>query len=414
MEHGNIEAAFAWAERSRARAFADALATDGQTAVSAIQLHELQRQLPEKTAVLCIFTTGVLENDMPMLRKIPQDNPLHAYLLLPAQTICFLITKDDCHARLTKLNPNLFSANSPRGFDVARLMKTAVLSHLYKSLCHFDELDFTNYHITVVPHGPLHRVPFTAVFAAGLGQLPRLTYAPSCTLLQFGQTHPSQQGGALAVGYNGTLNGQPLRYTEAEVVEVSRLLQGQAIIGLEPKKERLRALAAQQQWLHFACHGFFDTQQPMRSYLQTGEGEQLTAEEILNSWTLDARLVILSACETAVSHILRGDEPMGLIRAFLYAGAQAVLATQWSVDDLATALFMGRFYRTVTANPEGALADALVATQQWLQSASRETIQQLAHAMGLDGVDNGRLQTLPNDAPFADPIYWAGFQLVMR
>lgn len=407
---GDAAAAFHWAERSRARAFAEAVANNAQD--KPVSLVDLQAKLPQDTAVLCTFTTGVLENDVPMLAALPADNPLRPHLLLPAETFCFAITRTTCELKQTKLNPNMFSANSPRGFDVANLLKTAVSTRLYQFLCQFESVDLTDKRLVVVPHGPLHRVPFAAVLAAGLGELPRLTYAPSCTLLKVGGKRPFTPNATLAIGYNGTLgDAQPLRYTETEVRDVVAQLGGEAISGASPKKAQLHDAVSAQQWLHFACHGFFDTAQPLRSYLQTGEDEQLTAEEILTTWQLNARLVVLSACETAVSHILRGDEPMGLIRAFLYAGAEAVLATQWPVDDLATALLMGRFYRTIAAAPDAPLADALLTAQTWLRTATVAQIEALIGEMGLV-VENGRFAQHPAPAPFADPIYWAAFQLV--
>jgi len=62
---------------------------------------------------------------------------------------------------------------------------------------------------------------------------------------------------------------------------------------------------------------------------------------------LNASLVVLSACESGLGRIFRGDEVVGFTRAMFYAGTPAVLATLWSVDDQSTARFMAGFYRAL-------------------------------------------------------------------
>jgi CHAT domain-containing protein len=72
-------------------------------------------------------------------------------------------------------------------------------------------------------------------------------------------------------------------------------------------------------------------------------------------------LVTLSACETAISAVMPGDELIGLTHAFISAGATRVLASLWTVQDEAAASFMPRFYERLRA--DGQPAQALRATQ---------------------------------------------------
>jgi CHAT domain-containing protein len=60
---------------------------------------------------------------------------------------------------------------------------------------------------------------------------------------------------------------------------------------------------------------------------------------------LDADLVVLSACQTALGKEIKGEGLVGLTRAFFYAGAPRVVASLWQVNDLATAELMKKFYR---------------------------------------------------------------------
>jgi CHAT domain-containing protein len=60
---------------------------------------------------------------------------------------------------------------------------------------------------------------------------------------------------------------------------------------------------------------------------------------------LNADLVVLSACQTALGKDVKGEGLVGLTRGFMHAGAPRVVASLWSVKDEATAELMKRFYR---------------------------------------------------------------------
>src|SRR5262249_51172929 len=103
--------------------------------------------------------------------------------------------------------------------------------------------------------------------------------------------------------------------------------------------------------LHFATHGVLDSRHPELSGLVPSEYDQrgqpqdgvLRLNDIYNL-RLDADLVVLSACRTALGKEVRGEGLIGLTRGFMYAGAARVLASLWSVEDKATADLMGKLY----------------------------------------------------------------------
>jgi CHAT domain-containing protein len=97
---------------------------------------------------------------------------------------------------------------------------------------------------------------------------------------------------------------------------------------------------------------------------------------------LDADLVVLSACQTALGKDVRGEGLIGLTRGFMYAGSKQVLASLWKVDDAATAEFMKRFYR-------GIIKDKLPVITA-LKRAQTE------------------MKAIPR---FKAPFYWAAFSL---
>ena len=104
--------------------------------------------------------------------------------------------------------------------------------------------------------------------------------------------------------------------------------------------------------IHFATHGLINSEHPELSGLvlslvdQNGKPQDgfLRMSEIFNL-RLPADLVVLSACQTALGKEIKGEGLVGLTRAFMYAGAERVVASLWQVDDQATAELMRYFYR---------------------------------------------------------------------
>ena len=407
---GREAEAFAWAERARAQAFAEGVAIAGERpfADNIISLPKLQATIPTNTTLLSYFTTGVLEQDMPLLQAIPANNPLREHILTSAKTICFAITSTATQVNECPIDPNLFATHSPRGFDANRFLKPAVLQRLHNDLIGSTK----ETHFIIIPHGPLHRVPFTALLSLNEKKV-TLQFAPSGTIyarqresLRVGEGKTAVS--CFAVGYNQIEASRHLKYATEEARFVAHMMGGQAAVDGALSKAKLQHQATTSRYLHFACHGYFDDADPLASYVLVGPDERLTARDVLDNWSLQADLVTLSACETGMSQILRGDEPMGLVRAFLYAGAKDVLVTQWPVDDLATFLLMRQFYKALQTNPTD-LPFALAQAQRWLQEVTAVTIHAIMQAY--------EPFTPPavwsKDAkPFAAPEYWAGFILV--
>jgi CHAT domain-containing protein/tetratricopeptide (TPR) repeat protein len=430
--------AFVWCERARARAFADAVGSgrreDGGVSqigmrnpqLAIVSVMDVQNWLPRGHALLSYFTTGVLARDIPMLRRFPVDNPLREHLLTPARTILFAITSQSFSVRQLSFDPNTLASSSPRHQDRSRFLHPTVLSALHRSLLAPAADVLHARHLHIVPHGPIHQIPFAALGDARQRALlrpggPALSYATSATLLlRKLAVGPAARTDSplpcLAVGYNGSQPQRALRHIEPEARFVASLLGGEAWVGPDITAGALREAVRGRRWLHFACHGQFSSGDALDSFLEIGEGERLTARDVLETWRLQAELVTLSACQSGVSKVLPSDESMGLIRAFLVAGARAVLVSQWRVEDLPTFLLMQRFYtllrQTDVDHPAVALRDA----QLWLRDLSAAAVR--AHlrqpiSEGFAFGESSALAALPSDTrPFAAPRHWAAFVVV--
>ena len=134
----------------------------------------------------------------------------------------------------------------------------------------------------------------------------------------------------------------------AEAQSVSKIYGTTALIGERATESQLRERTGQGvDVLHFATHALFDPVYPLQSSLIMTDGMRavpLTAER-LYAQPLNARLVILSACETGMGQVVSGDELLGLARSFYLGGASSVVSSLWPVDDEATRLFMETFHR---------------------------------------------------------------------
>jgi CHAT domain-containing protein/Flp pilus assembly protein TadD len=141
--------------------------------------------------------------------------------------------------------------------------------------------------------------------------------------------------------------------------------------------------------VHFATHGLIDSRHPELSGIvfsmvdRAGRPQDgfLRLHEIYNL-KLNADLVVLSACQTALGESVRSEGMIGLTRGFMYAGAPQVLASLWSVQDRAAAEFMRRFY--------DALLRRGLAAPAALQSAQLSML---------------------NDSRWSSPYYWSAFVL---
>lgn len=120
----------------------------------------------------------------------------------------------------------------------------------------------------------------------------------------------------------------------------------------------------------------------------------LTADEILGL-RLDADWVVLSACNTASADADAAEAVSGLGRAFLYAGARALLVTNWAVDSAAARLLTSELFRSQAADPSLSRAEALRRAMVTLMNAD---------AGAADGNRAG--------FAYAHPLFWAPFTLI--
>ncbi|MDZ4715737.1 MAG: CHAT domain-containing tetratricopeptide repeat protein [Cytophagales bacterium] len=178
--------------------------------------------------------------------------------------------------------------------------------------------------------------------------------------------------------------------TEREVNTIQQLFTDgtKVVTGLAANEELIKSGALSDfRYLHFATHGIVDETAPelSRIFLQSSENEDgnVYSGEIFNL-QLNAELAVLSACQTGLGKFSKGEGVIGLSRALVYAGADNIMVSYWSVADESTAELMADFYRILLRQdrPNFRLA---------LQTAKCNMI---------------------NQGKFVSPYYWAPFVLI--
>lgn len=288
--------------------------------------------------------------------------------------------------------------------------------------------------IVVVADGILHYVPFAALEEPGRGEplaaRHEVVRIPSVSVLEVlrerssARPRPPRTVAIMADPVFGAWDfrverggsNAERRHPEGEAVlrssrdlglgSLSRLRgsrrEAEAIAALLPASEVFVALdfaanrgtvtdaqLGQYRILHFATHGFLhprhDELTGLVLSLVDAEGHSqdgfLRAHELADL-DLNADLVVLSACHTALGSAIRGEGLLGLPRSLMEAGASAVLVSLWKIDDEATADFMDYFYRGLLVKGLSPGA-ALVQAQRAMRRESR----------------------------WREPFYWAGFEL---
>jgi CHAT domain-containing protein len=299
--------------------------------------------------------------------------------------------------------------------------------------------------LLVVPAGAMAGIPVEALTDRHV-----VSYVPSGTVLaRLGQKARPAEAALLALGDPVFTRAgekaalEPLPGTRREVNALAGLFpRTTVLLGSDASQQRLEELAAsdrlrQFRYLHLATHGVIDAGEPGRSALilaqdhlpdaleQVRQDRHVVAgrvamRDVLETWHLDADLVTLSACRTALGRDGGGDGFVGFSQALLLAGARACVLSLWPVDDTATALLMVRFYKNLLGRREGltaplAKAQALHEAKAWLRELTSQQVDE--QVTRLPKVERGspreRARPLtPQERPFDHPYYWSAFILV--
>lgn len=206
--------------------------------------------------------------------------------------------------------------------------------------------------LLVVPHGPLHRIPFHALHD-GTGFLLRdwvISVSPSIEVAQLASARPARSGPALVVG----VTDEATSFVEREARTVAGVYpSARVLINGEATLAAVRSAASDAGVVHLACHGLFRGDN--LAYSSFRLADRWVGADDIASFSLDGAVLVLSACESGRSGA-GGEQAAGLARGFLSAGARSVVVSQWLADDRCTAELMVNMHHHLAGDADPAAA----------------------------------------------------------
>jgi CHAT domain-containing protein len=341
--------------------------------------------------------------------RLHEQETLLAYYLLDDYSLAFVITTDKFQVVPLPLSGEALQAqvNAFRKFIDTKAVETIQqqTEALYEILIEPVANELTTPRLLIVPHGALHYLPFAALRHPKTGRYLLEQYSlvslPSASVLPFlPQKSDPEPGLPLVVGNPATgpktaallpperAGLEPLPFAAEEAEAIAALYGVEPLLGPAATEQTVRHRVSQAGLVHLAAHGTYNPVTPLNSFIALAPDEQydgqLTVGEVFGLDLQLVELVVLSACQTQLGEVSRGDDVIGLTRAFFFAGAPTVVASLWNVDDQATGQLMKRFYTHLSEGQGKAEA---------LRRAQLETMA---------------------DPKTATPYYWAAFVISGR
>ncbi|MCB1629487.1 MAG: CHAT domain-containing protein, partial [Xanthomonadales bacterium] len=379
---------------------------------------------------------AAVANDLASYRsQLPPGEALLSFAAGDRHLLAFLLTHDDLHMASVDIESTALrlEVDGLRQLLIARGAESewqARAGQFHERLLGPFAAELEALHtLRIAPDGPLHHLPFAAlwdakrqrdllathqlIMADGIATATAQDTTPNRRLLAIGISQAPELPAAAATAEPGLRRGlSALPAVKAEIEALAARTGTRRLLDEEATEATVRAALSAADDVHFAVHAVLDPAHDMESalLLHPGTGMPrddglLTLREIIAELRIPPGLVVLSACETAQGRNLDGEGPLSFARAFGIAGATTTVASLWPVNDRATAQLMTRFYqfRDQGQAPAAALRQAM------LLQAGAASLPESAASDPLRGVGALAPRTRPDSQHH--PYYWASFQI---
>jgi CHAT domain-containing protein len=296
-----------------------------------------------------------LKADEALLEYFFGDTILYMAAVTPSGLKIHTVSADPVRERIYALREIILEQSALT--DHARMQQWHNLSAvLYEQLVKpFASHLKSSRHLIVVPHDVLTYLPFEMLVEEnGDYLLSRfsVSYACSAGLLQ--QQNSMKVSGNFFAGFHADYSDQPefplLPGAVTEVSAIKEIFGFRSSVFSAATADDFARDASNFKIIHLALHSQVNDEKPLFSRLvftRTPEGKSdITANDLYNM-ELNSEIAVLSACETGLGKLQRGEGMMSLSRAFMYANVPSTVISLWKVPDQTTKILMTRFYEAL-------------------------------------------------------------------
>ena len=335
-----------------------------------------QLKYADHTITLPSIQQDLLEKETALVEYFVADSAVYIFVINATATHFEAIPINDLLEKVSLFRTGIYephtnnSTQSDSTYLAYLQQYTSAAHYLYQKLWQPIATKLPK-KVTIINGGVLNLLPFEALLVEAPKRLDRqkgfhyllkdkeLSYGYSATLL-----HQIKNGKAanfskrllaFAPEFMATdSNFVPLIHNIPEVQAIQELLQGDIYTGSVAFRQTFLDQASAYQIIHLATHGKADANIGDYSYLaftatpDTTKERLLYAKDIYNL-SLNAEMIVLSACETGDGEFFKGEGVISLGSAFFYAGAKSIVSTLWSVDDASTKKLVAHFYSGIKA-----------------------------------------------------------------
>ncbi len=339
-----------------------------------VALGDLQAVLAEDEQALVYFTSAGYPAESSTTRDAPSASDLGVVFVVDRRRVSAVRLAPNA-ALLEALREWRFQLGRAEVGPEYRLRRHAhllegargALATLYDQLIRPVRSHLTRPRLLIVPHGPLHQLPFHALFDGQrfLVEEHECAYAPGVSVaVKLLRTARAQHPGPQGVAFAGFALSEPgIPHTREEVTNAAaHFKQAHAYCDAAATRANFAASAGEADIIHLATHGLFRATNPYFSALKLADG--WLDVRALYELKVRAELVVLSTCESGAGHVHGGGDVIGITRGFLGAGARRLVASLWNLHDASAAALMDDFYCSLQANGVTRPAAALRQAQQ--------------------------------------------------
>lgn len=247
--------------------------------------------------------------------------------------------------------------------------------HLFEKILQRPLANFKNENLTIIPDDVLHYLPFDLLVEDNEILLKSNFIGYGNSISSYLQLKEKEKGTAekllaFAPSFEGEVIESEVRfefgkllYNDDEVKKISNAFETEAYIDSDATLENFRKKAPEFKMIHLATHASANDEYPDYSYLafsKNGDESNILYIKDLYNTTLNAEMVTLSACQTGIGKLQKGQGMMSLSKGFFYAGAKSLVNTLWKINDKSSVKLMEYFYEGLSngKNKKEALRDA--------------------------------------------------------